>query len=112
MYESAGKLVFAQLVILLQCHVNTATANQQPQTIALVQPYNEPIPARERPHKDKELSLLRYRSRHRKDCTFIAVESIIRGALLARDPDIDDERFVVDVIDTDMFLRLRSLHRI
>lgn len=111
-YEKDNELVFAQLVLLFKCHIDCVNSEQQDQTIALVHPYNQPIPARERPRKDKELGLLRYRSRPRNLCEFIHVGSIIRGALSAKDPDVRNERFVVDVVDTDMFLRLRNLHRI
>lgn len=111
MYESKGKLIFAQLKLVFQCHTNSAKAGKQTLTLALVQPFDERIPAVERPRKDKDLGLLRYRARHIKECTLIALSSIIRGALLVQDPLVPDERLVVDVIDTDMFLRLLDLHR-
>lgn len=111
MYESKGKLIFAQLKLVFQCHMNSEKAGQQTLALALVQPFDERIPAAERPRKDKELGLLRYRARHIKECTLIALGSIIRGALLVQDPLVPDERLVVDVIDTDMFLRLLALHR-
>jgi len=43
------------------------------------------------------------------------VESIVRGALVVTDRDPSrkhDERLVVDLVDTDMFLRLRNLHNL
>ncbi|KAF7973288.1 hypothetical protein HWV62_15663 [Athelia sp. TMB] len=106
-YPTDKGLVFAQLILLFNCTVADAT-----HSIALVQPYDEHIPASERPKKDRDLGLLRYRARRRKFSEFISVSSIIRGALLVQDPDVPDERFVVDVVDTDMFLRLQPLHRI
>ncbi|KAF7967708.1 hypothetical protein HWV62_33335 [Athelia sp. TMB] len=106
-YPTDKGLVFAQLILLFNCTVADAT-----HSIALVQPYDEHIPASERPKKDRDLGLLRYRARRRKFSEFISVSSIIRGALLVQDPDVPDERFVVDVVDTDMFLRLQHLHRI
>lgn len=74
--------------------------------LAFIQPYDEPILPRDRPKKDDDLGLLRVRSRKSSD-----VESIVRGALLATDPDVNrkHDRLVIDTVDTDMFLRLRSL---
>lgn len=93
--------------MLFQCHLDP---NHPPFSIALVHPYDEDIPYTDRPEKDKDLGLLRYRSWHRRDCKFIRADQIIRGALLAQDPEVVDERFVIDIVDTDMFLRLRHLH--
>ena len=77
-------------------------------SVALVHKHDQRIPARERPQKDADLSLLRVRARPRKLADFIFVDSIIRGAILSEDYGAEhrDERFVVDTIDTDMFLRL------
>ncbi|KAF7980011.1 hypothetical protein HWV62_40118 [Athelia sp. TMB] len=111
MYESKSRLVFAQLVLLFKCQTNLVALGQQEHILALVHPYDQPIPARGYPQKDKHLGLLRYRSRSRKQCEFIAVGSIIRGALLVTDPLISTDGLVVDVVDCDMFLRLKSLHR-
>lgn len=112
MYENAnGKLVFAQLVLIFSCHACSEVHDSETSPIALVHPYDQEIPARERPRKDKDLELLRFRARPRKECEFIDLHSIIRGALLVSDPDVPDEKFVVDIVDTDMFLRLRGLHR-
>ena len=79
--------------------------------VALIQPFNEPIPLRDQPKKDHDLGFLRVRSC--KSSEFIFIESIIRGALVATDSDTSrkyDERLVVDIVDTDMFLHLHSLH--
>ncbi|KAJ7243981.1 hypothetical protein C8J57DRAFT_1452331 [Mycena rebaudengoi] len=53
--------------------------------------------------KDKALGFYR-------DSEFIPVESIIRGALLALDSNKNGEFLVVDVVDSDMFLRLQSMY--
>ncbi|KZP33132.1 hypothetical protein FIBSPDRAFT_721438, partial [Athelia psychrophila] len=62
---------------------------------------------------DKELGMIRVRSHPRKDSTFIFVDSIIRGAMLVStfDDRVSDECFVVDSVDTDMFLRLKNRNR-
>ncbi|KAJ7280986.1 hypothetical protein C8J57DRAFT_1564409 [Mycena rebaudengoi] len=60
--------------------------------------------------KDKALGFYRVREKPRRDSEFIPVESIIRGALLASDPDKNGDFLVVDVVDNDMFLRLQSMY--
>lgn len=77
-------------------------------SLALVQPYNEPIASRSRPKKDRDLGFLRVRSAARTPSDFIFVDSIVRGALLVDARDHDRDKLVVDIIDTDMFLRLRG----
>jgi len=42
---------------------------------------------------------------------FISVESIVQGALLVKDfgAEYGDEYLVIDVVDSDMWLRLKTL---
>ena len=58
------------------------------------------------------MGLLRVRARPWKLADFIFVESIIRGALTVEDygSEYGDDRFVVDTLDSDMFVRLRDMH--
>ncbi|KAJ6603952.1 hypothetical protein B0H10DRAFT_1821857 [Mycena sp. CBHHK59/15] len=56
------------------------------------------------------LRLHRVRAKPRKDAEIISAHSIVRGALLAPDFDSADEFFVVDIADTDISLRLKSLY--
>ncbi|KAJ7939592.1 hypothetical protein B0H13DRAFT_1586832 [Mycena leptocephala] len=60
--------------------------------------------------RDKALGLYRVRERQRKDCEFISVHSIIRGALLAPDFNRQGDYLVVDIVDADMFFRLKSMY--
>ncbi|KAK6984340.1 hypothetical protein R3P38DRAFT_3332873 [Favolaschia claudopus] len=53
--------------------------------------------------KDKALGLYR-------DCEFISVHSIVRGAFIVPDFSRKGDYLVVDIIDADMFLRLRHLY--
>ena len=48
----------------------------------------------------------------REACKFFSVKSIIRGALLAPSFDDEDEYLVLDVLDGDMFLRVRDIHNV
>ena len=61
--------------------------------------------------KDIDLGLYRLRVRQISQCEFIPVEAIVRGALVIENPNERGEYFVVDTIDTDMFLRVRELYR-
>ncbi|KAJ7224878.1 hypothetical protein C8J57DRAFT_1093870, partial [Mycena rebaudengoi] len=54
--------------------------------------------------------LHRIRDKPRRDAAFIPVRSIIRSALLAPHSDNPGGFFVVDVVDTDMFLRLKTMY--
>jgi hypothetical protein len=102
-----GGPIFAQLLFVFKC---TIAAKEY--SLALVQSYDEHIPASERPKKDADLDLFRVRARPRKSSEFIFLDSIIRGALLVDsfDSEHGDEKLVVDIVDTDMFLRLLSSH--
>jgi hypothetical protein len=103
----AGQPIFAQLLFLFKFVVA-----EREYPLALILPFDQPIPARDRPKKDVDLGFLRVRARPHKLAEFIFVESIIRGALLVNsfDSDHGDESFVIDTIDTDMFLRLRDFY--
>ena len=61
---------------------------------------------------DRELGLCRVRSKG-KDAgpsRFIPAQWIVRGALITKDHgcEYDDEYFVIDVVDSDMFLRCKQ----
>lgn len=78
--------------------------------IALIQPYADVRPLRK---KDRELRLHRLRPKTCGDSIFISARSIRRGAFLvpALDPGHPNDLIVVDVINTDMFLRIRSMYQ-
>lgn len=110
LHETEDTITFAKLLFLFKCSINNGKG---PYSLALVQKYNMYIPRRERLASDKELGMIRVRSHPRKDSTFIFVDSIIRGAMLVStfDDRVSDECFVVDSVDTDMFLRLKNRNR-
>jgi hypothetical protein len=71
--------------------------------LALVLPLDAPLgPQRV---VDRDLRLTRLRARPMASSEFIPLQSIIRGALLVPDFDSDRDYFVVNYVDTDMFLR-------
>jgi hypothetical protein len=75
--------------------------------IALVHPFSE---VRTLQNKDKALNLHRMRMRPRGDAMFISVRSICHGAFLVSENSNNGDYLVVDVVDTDMFLRIRFMY--
>ena len=78
----------------------------QTHPIAYVRSYCRPSGQVRR--KDKDLGLYRVRVKA-NPYDIISVQSIVRGALLVQDSDNPDDYFVVDTVDADMFLRMKSL---
>ncbi|KAJ3509094.1 hypothetical protein NLJ89_g5404 [Agrocybe chaxingu] len=79
--------------------------------MALILPFDEPIPIQERPQADDDFHFTRLRHRHRAKSAFIDVETIVRGAVLipARDIQYDDEYLVFNVLDEDIWMRMRTI---
>ncbi len=76
---------------------------------ALIQPLDLPIGPKSR--KDQHLHLYRLRAAHRRNSIFISLKSIVRGALLIEDPGVPQDFFVVDIVDTDWFVRCQGIFR-
>ncbi|KAK7034432.1 hypothetical protein R3P38DRAFT_2518906 [Favolaschia claudopus] len=95
--------IFARLV-----YVFTHKIEDKTHPFALVQALDVGIGVRTT--KDKALGLYRVRERQRKECEFISVHSIVRGAFIVPDFSRKGDYLVVDIIDADMFLRLRGLY--
>lgn len=101
---------FARLEYIFSCRPISATSRTF--VLALVQPFD---PVTQRSQHDRELGYLRLQPRHRAgklSFQFIFVETIIRGALLVptsldKKHQVDDECIVFDVLDDDMFVRVR-----
>lgn len=74
--------------------------------IALVQPLSE---VQEQRPKNKELKLHCLHEQPRDKSIFIRLNSVIRGAFLVPGLDHSGCFVPVDVIDTDMFLRMRAM---
>ena len=92
---------FAQLLCLFKIQAGTHS-----HSLALTRTYGQTPGGTLR--KDKELGLYRVRVKL-SPYKIIAIESIIRGAVLVEDVDKPGDHFVVDTIDGDMFLRMTSL---
>ena len=91
----------AQLLSLFQFQAGTHS-----HSLALVQVYGQPPGSTRR--KDRELGLHRVWVKS-SPYAIVAVEWIIRGALLIEDTNIQGDCFVVYTIDSDMFLRIPTL---
>ncbi|KAJ3831635.1 hypothetical protein F5878DRAFT_549282, partial [Lentinula raphanica] len=101
MFNSQSGPVFAQMHFLFVC---TVADFEYP--IALIQAYKV---VNNRSSHDKDLGLLRVRKL--RETELISVRSIIRGAVLvpaSEDPLKSDEMLVWDVLDSDMFLRVKK----
>jgi hypothetical protein len=59
--------------------------------------------------KDRLLHLYCLHTKLRKQAEFISAHSIVRGILLAPDFNTVGEYFIVDIADTDISLRLKSI---
>ncbi|KAJ7783949.1 hypothetical protein DFH07DRAFT_764319 [Mycena maculata] len=101
--ETPQQPIFAQIISLFSCVVEGKS-----HPFALVQPLDAPTGPLKR--KDKLLRFHRVRTKPRKSSEFISVHSIIRGAVLVPDFDKEGEFIVFDVLDTDAFLRYKSLY--
>ncbi|KAJ7782439.1 hypothetical protein DFH07DRAFT_900870 [Mycena maculata] len=95
--------VFVRLVYVFTCMIG-----ERVHPFALVQALD--VGTGQRSAKDKALRLYHVRERQRKECEFISVHSIIRGALLAPDFAKRGDYLVVDVVDSDMFFRLKAMY--
>ncbi|KAJ6468344.1 hypothetical protein C8R45DRAFT_1055287 [Mycena sanguinolenta] len=93
--------IFVHLAFVFTCEVADKV-----HPFALVQPLD--VKTGPRTAKDKALGLHRVRQRERKTCEFISAHSIIRSALLAPDFDKRGDYFVIDVVDADMYFRLKA----
>ncbi|KAK0443658.1 uncharacterized protein EV420DRAFT_1277887, partial [Desarmillaria tabescens] len=99
-------LYVAELIQLFECEFN-----EQKYPLALVHPYDAPVTdghLRWKHQRDKDLGFYRVRACPRIHSAFVSIYSIVHDALLVKDADSDlnngQDYFIVDIIDTDMFL--------
>ncbi|KAJ7062402.1 hypothetical protein C8F01DRAFT_1219937 [Mycena amicta] len=95
--------IFARLVFLFTCDVD---GKQLP--FALIQAMD--VPTGQRTAKDERLGFYRVREKARRQSEFISTHSIICGALLAPDFEKPGNYLAVDLVDTDMFFRLKKMY--
>ncbi|KAG1731406.1 hypothetical protein EDB19DRAFT_2008263 [Suillus lakei] len=102
--QTQAGVIFGRLLMLFTCVVDGQT-----HPVALVHPYDAPVG--QRSLKDKHFQFWRVRQRPRISSEFFSVHSIIRGAALVEDHSIPGDYLVIDTIDTDMFLRMKVMHK-
>lgn len=102
--QTQAGVIFGRLLMLFTCVVDGQT-----HPVALVHPYDALVG--QRSLKDKHFQFWRVRQRPRISSEFFSVHSIIRGAALAEDHSIQGDYLVIDTIDTDMFLRMKVMHK-
>ncbi|KAK1215109.1 hypothetical protein PQX77_022305 [Marasmius sp. AFHP31] len=99
-FDTQGSPVFAQLKYLLVAEVGT-----EKYPVAYVQSYRL-ISMGRQTRSDRDLGILRVQ---KDKFEFISIHSIIQGALVVHSTSQDtEERLVVDTINYDMFLQVRS----
>ncbi|KAG1846280.1 hypothetical protein F4604DRAFT_1884179 [Suillus subluteus] len=102
MVQTDNQPFFARLIFMFGCSIGETNLS-----LALIHLYDVGIGVRNK--HDADLGLWRVRAKPRSSPEFISVRSIIRGAVLASDPGRQGNYFVIDTIDADMFLRVKSL---
>ncbi|KAG2121427.1 hypothetical protein DEU56DRAFT_873780 [Suillus clintonianus] len=102
MVQTDNQPFFARLIFMFGCSIGETNLS-----LALIHPYDVGIGVRSK--HDTDLGLWRVRAKLRSSPEFISVRSIIRGAALASDPGRQGDYFVIDTVDADMFLRVKSL---
>ncbi|GJE85101.1 hypothetical protein PsYK624_011780 [Phanerochaete sordida] len=73
----------------------------------LIQPTTE----EKRRDMDRDLGLYPYLMKTRDKCRIIPLISLIRGAVLYKDASRTSHYFAVDTLDSDMFIRMKSVFR-
>ena len=100
--RTVEKLIFACLAFIFVIQIHGVFC-----PIVLVEPFDLYLGPTRR--KDKELGLFRLGIKESSE--FMPLQSILRGSLIVKDFDTnrDGEFIVVDVIDGDMFLRIKGM---
>ncbi|KAG2746323.1 hypothetical protein P692DRAFT_20739518, partial [Suillus brevipes Sb2] len=98
--------VFVQLVFMFKCQLPDVGSFE----LALVQPFTAGIIGAPR-RIDRDMRLTRIKAVSRASSIFVPLRSFIRGALLYPDPAHQDEFIVVDHIDSDLFIRMKTWTR-
>ena len=99
--HTPDKMAFVRLLFMFTCQISTFGTFK----FALVQPYTLIRPGR---RLDRDFQLTRVKALPSTSSMFIPLDSIIRGVVLVPS-DNDKEYFVVDHLDSDMFLRMKAL---
>ncbi|KAK0235513.1 hypothetical protein EDD85DRAFT_792333 [Armillaria nabsnona] len=99
---------FMQIIMFFSCVVSGKSF-----PLALVHPFDKPVTT-SNAKLDKELGFYRVQAQKRTQSTFISIYAIIHGMLLVEDygfksTDGMKEYLVINSVDSDLFLRMKSL---
>jgi hypothetical protein len=97
------KYMFAQLCFIFKCTVNATQYS-----MALIHPYDA-LPGTINQQRDREFRFHKLKAKPRASSEFILVESIVRGALVVEDYGTEGHFLVVDVVDADMWFRVKGM---
>ncbi|KAG1849251.1 hypothetical protein F4604DRAFT_1593550 [Suillus subluteus] len=97
---------FVQLILMFKCQLPDVGSFE----LALVQPFTAGVIGAPR-RIDRDFQLTRIKAVSRESSIFVPLRSFIRGAMLYPDPAHQDEFIVVDHIDSDMFMRMKTRAR-
>ena len=95
--------IFAQLVFVFTCRVNGHEYR-----LALIQPLEKKSQPSTR-NVDKNLSISRWHIQTRSRCEVVPLDCIVRGAVLVADTKFAGDYFVIDTLDEDMFLQVKTM---
>lgn len=105
--NTADGYIFAQLALVF-----TIKINDKDYPIALVRAFERPISSsvpRQIRKKDKDLHFLRLQQLKESQMEFVWAQSIVRGAVMVPANDLENHSIVFDVLDADMYLRVRDI---
>jgi hypothetical protein len=100
--DGNDKAIFVRILLMFKYTVCDHTFE-----FALILPMDSPIGPR--CIMDQDLGLTRLRAQPLVSSEFIPLQSIIRSALLVLDFDNYRDVFLIDLVDTDMFLHAQRL---
>ena len=106
MQTSVAEVIFAQLLYMFMY-----THNSRDFYMALVHPMDNPVPLSDR-GRDRALRFTRVVARARSTCVVVELATIVQGTLLVKNYDAqipNSEYIVLDVIDADMWWRMKSI---
>ncbi|KAF6759534.1 hypothetical protein DFP72DRAFT_1100990 [Ephemerocybe angulata] len=106
MLNDGGSIVIARLLSLFVVYPNDDPASEVP--LALIIPYDTSVPASLK-RQDRKLGLYRVRQGLQPKPEFIFARQIIRGTVLVPADENGQDFFIFDVLDSDMFLRVRTM---
>ena len=106
-YQAGNRHLFGRLLFVFTCAAGDTTY-----PIALIEPYDASLDGARLSNamrkKDHDLNFYRVRTRNRRTA-FISLDSVIRGAMLVPDWEKEGDFLVHDLIDGDMFLRIKQM---